>query len=498
MLDPTFIEFNPWWISKDTINQDKKIIELANSKIHWDPRIRHTFDYSKDIVYSLRGPRQVGKTTLIKLQIKNFLEKGVSPWNIFYYSFDLDNSAKDVQRVIKNYLENTLRQRIEKNRCYIFLDEVSSVKNWQKAIKLLVDMSLLKNCTVVVTGSHSIDLKRSNELLPGRKGETDSVYDKIMLPMKFSEYVSSLDDELKQFIELNFRHSADRKEIFEKILKNKIDDRIYNATKFSSKLDGYLLNYLITGGIPKVVDEYQKKNRIDEYIYTTYFDSIIGDIKSLEIDQRKFKRFMSHFIKNIGWPISWNSIQKDTEIGSWSTISRYANLLEDMFIIILFFQYDSKKKSSSSDRKKIYFHDTFFFHVLNSWTSPKNSFQVSEQYVLDESNKGHLIEGIIGDHLIRLAFSMTERKQRFDHTDHLFYWKYDKDKELDYVFYNGDKIELPIEVKYQKTITNRDLDGINNFKRATNVKNALLITKDQLAETENHIKIPASLFLLLV
>lgn len=46
---------------------------------------------------------------------------------------------------------------------------------------------MIKNRTIVIIGSHSIDLRKSNEKLPGRRGETSDVYDKIMLPMKFSD-----------------------------------------------------------------------------------------------------------------------------------------------------------------------------------------------------------------------------------------------------------------------------------------------------------------------
>ncbi|MBI1658343.1 MAG: ATP-binding protein [Thaumarchaeota archaeon] len=67
-------EDNPWWSDPTSIRRDMKIVDLDNSIVDWKPRIAHTFDFSKDLVYSLRGPRQVGKTTLIKLQIKQKMD----------------------------------------------------------------------------------------------------------------------------------------------------------------------------------------------------------------------------------------------------------------------------------------------------------------------------------------------------------------------------------------------------------------------------------------
>lgn len=38
--------------------------------------------------------RQIGKTALVKTLIREFIRGGVSPWNIMYYAFDVENSPK--------------------------------------------------------------------------------------------------------------------------------------------------------------------------------------------------------------------------------------------------------------------------------------------------------------------------------------------------------------------------------------------------------------------
>ena len=496
-MQPALTAENPWWKSKNEIQNDPKIKEWNESDIKWDPRIRHKFDYSNDIVYSLRGPRQVGKTTLIKLQIKEFLENDTNPWNIMYYSFDLNNNPKDVMEIINSYLTQSERWR-DKKRIYLFLDEISSVKNWQKAIKKLWDMGKLKNCTVVATGSHSVDLRMATERLPGRKGITNDAYDKIMIPMKFSEYVSILDSDLSKYINENLRKSELRQKLINSLFDCKIDQALEKLIPQIDKLDRFLYEYLLTGGIPKAIDEYIKYGQINEYVYTMYLESILGDLKQLDMDGRKFKQLVVNIIGNIGWPTSWNSLQKDTDIGSWRTVDRYMNLLLEMFILLTYYQYDSKKKAPIySKDKKVYFQDVFFFHTLNSWISSKNSFELANEYISQERNQGHLIEGIIGDHLIRLTFFLTAKKQMFDYSNHIFHWRYSNDKEVDFILKVND-MEIPIEVKYQKTIGVRDMDGLFNFKRRTGVKNAILISKNHLEEHQDYVKIPAGLFLLLI
>jgi len=105
---------NPWWQSESNINNDIKIQEFNESGIKWDPRIRRTFDLNRDLIYSLRGPRQVGKTTLIKLQIKELLDKQTAKWNIFYFAFDIHTSVRDLVSILKTYFDRTSNLRNRK------------------------------------------------------------------------------------------------------------------------------------------------------------------------------------------------------------------------------------------------------------------------------------------------------------------------------------------------------------------------------------------------
>ncbi|MDN5847819.1 MAG: ATP-binding protein, partial [Candidatus Nitrosocosmicus sp.] len=336
------LQSNIWWVSPTDIDKDKKIEEYNNAKIKWDPRIRKTFDYDEDIVYSLRGPRQVGKTTLIKLQISEFLHNEIPKWNILYYALDVENSPRDLVNIIKTYFTRTESVRDKEKRCYIFLDEISSIKNWQKGIKSLWDANYLKNCTLVVTGSHSVDVQRSTEKLPGRRGLTNDVYDKILLPMKFSEYVSLIDTDLRKIIEKHFTRES-RQDIFLNILKNTIDVRFNELITYMPKLNSYLQQYLLTGGFPKVINESLLKFKIEEYLYTDYFRSIIGEITSLDADEGTFKRLIKYIIEHHNYPLSYRNIQNGIDIGSSNTVERYVNLLLKMFVLTLFYRYDTIK-----------------------------------------------------------------------------------------------------------------------------------------------------------
>ena len=189
-----------------------------------------------------------------------------------YYSADLLDTPQDVAGVIEHYLDISAVPRGD-NRYYVFLDEISSVPDWQRSIKWMVDMNMLKNSTIMVTGSHSVYIRRSAERLPGRRGKVRDNHDKILLPMRFSEYTSVIYAGLKNIMEKNNLFSmGQRRSVFMGLLDKKIDDVLYELLPHLDELDRILHNYMITGGIPMVVNEKIRTGNISESTNATYSD----------------------------------------------------------------------------------------------------------------------------------------------------------------------------------------------------------------------------------
>ncbi len=381
----------------------------------------------------------------------------------------------------------------------MFLDEITSVRDWQRGIKWLWDRGLLRNCTVVATGSHSMDIKMSTERLPGRRGVTNDPLDKIMLPMKFAEYVYIRDRKLGGVLGLDFRLAVPRQEIFSRLARGELDKRLEAVFGYVGELNELLYEYMLTGGIPKVVNEYSARGRLEEGLYTTYLNSVLGQLANLNKEETIVKQLVGQVLNNLSWPVSWRTLYKDTDVGSVNTAINYLMALRDMFILTISHQYGEVKKVPRMEReKRIRFHDPFFLHVMNGWLSAKSSFELSESFREDNANQGILVEGIVGDHLIRLAFRLSRKKQTFDYSNYVFNWRYEGG-ELDYVLYDGAGVELPIEVKFQKTVSKKtDFKGIYKFQKAAGVKMGLLLSKDQLDVASDCLTIPASVFLLLV
>lgn len=122
----------------------------------------------------LRGPRQIGKTTLVNQTIHALLDEGVAPDRIFRLQFDelpqLKKLSEPILELSRWYAENILgrtfhRAAAEGRQAYIFLDEVQNLADWAPQLKHLVDMNPVR---VLVTGSSALRIEAGRDSLAGR------------------------------------------------------------------------------------------------------------------------------------------------------------------------------------------------------------------------------------------------------------------------------------------------------------------------------------------
>ena len=497
--DSEIISANPWWRGAGRIDDDPEIRAWRGSKLRIVPRIMYVIEYDFDegntVVYTLRGTRQIGKTTLIKLQIKRFLENGTPPWNIFYYSFDLCTAPRELADVVEAYRRMTRGLR-DGGRCYLFLDEVSTISNWQRGVKWLVDGNKVPNSTIMATGSDAIDLRKSIERLPGRRGSTEDSYDKILPPLKFSEFAGALDGDVGDLIKTGgLLKSRSRLEIFGKLASGEIDRSLEQARMYQDVLDDLLRRYMYGGGIPSVMNSQASAFPIPEDMYKTYMDSITGEWSRLGRNQDLLKRLGREIVKSHGSQASWNNMARNADISSHKTVQDSVQTLSDLFILLTVHRYNpSEKGPMFRSNKKIYFADPFFLHLFNGWTRSAGYFDASLEYMDRDDNVGSLVEGIVANHLVRLAFNAAPNKQNFDYRYRLFYYAEDG-READFVYYDGGGIEVPIEVKYRNRVA-RDLAGMYRILNRTR-GSGIVVSKDRLDSGPEYVTVPASVFLLL-
>jgi len=122
----------------------------------------------------LRGPRQIGKTTLLNQVVGELLGDGVKPERIFRLQFD---DLPDLKRLSmplidlvdwysKNILHQTLNQAANENQSpFLLLDEVHNLADWAPQLKHLVDIGRVRS---LVTGSSALRIEAGRDSLAGR------------------------------------------------------------------------------------------------------------------------------------------------------------------------------------------------------------------------------------------------------------------------------------------------------------------------------------------
>lgn len=484
-------EQNPWWIDKNKILKDFIISALTKKKLQWDPHIRYYIKLDNDVIYTIRGPRQVGKTTLMKIIIRDLLiSQKIKPENIFFWSCER-NDSKELNQIVQTYLD--WRLNFPEERKYIFLDEICAVKGWPQEIIHFANKGSFTNCSIILTGSHSMDIKHSTELMPGRRGgEENNPLDKILLPMKFSEFVTLIWPEFKdKMFDTNLIETNDRKSRIFELFEGKISQDIINLAIYKKQLDSLFEIYLLTGGIPATINEFKSSNHISSRLFTVYLQAMVGDLHRYGYKEHYFKQIVREIFNSLSNPISWNSFTKNTEVKSHNTVQDYITALEELYIANISYRCSIHDRKIHSFMKKIYIQDPFIFHALHGWANNKKDyFTNAKANILNLEIKSKLIESVVNNHLCRFSFWLNPR-DLFDPKDNICYYEDKSKKEVDFVLLFDEKF-YPFEVKYQSTIAESDFFAFKSFNKG------ILITKDDLGVYRNYAKIPISLFLLLI
>jgi len=430
------VEQNLWWKDKDLIEKDYDIGKWKEKKYSWIPEIVNEIDLKPFALHIILGPRQSGKTTALKLFIRELLKK-IEPRSLFYFNCDEIADYKELSDVIETYLTFKDDNHIESS--IILLDEITSPKEWYRAIKSFIDKGKLKKDVVILTGSSSIAIKREVELFPGRRGNGK---DFILFPLSFREFLKVINPALHNKIEP---------------IEN-IDEleAVSKAMPYIEELNQELKKYFNYGGFPLGIEAMIKgKNEAK----TAYLSWIKTSILKTGRNDTIARQILKALLEKMPSAISWESISKEIEIKSPKTVAAYVDLFKSMFALIILYSIDiSKKKIKFGKNKKVHVLDPLLLEILEDWclTSIKNKESI-------------LAESVFAIHLSRL---FPER---------IFFWK--NKFEVDAVILIKNKV-YGFEVKWSEKPEAKKLPQFKKF---------VLVTKKDFSK--NPLTIPLSVFL---
>ena len=248
--------------------------------------------------------------------------------------------------IINGYLD--WARRFSEEVLYLFLDEVSAIKDWQRSVKYLYDMGKLRNCLVVLTGSHSLDLVKATESLAGRRGEvdklTDNTPDKIFLGAKFSEYVETRDKRILKVIrESPLLSTFDWLNALLDLANGKLPEHLNELKLYQKDLNGLFDDYLVTGGIPRAINSYISRGIIPEIVYSDYVNLIIRDIARLGGNEIFLRQMVQRIAQTLSYQVSWNALKDETEISTHDTARWYVDILKNSFVVSYIHQLNKDK-----------------------------------------------------------------------------------------------------------------------------------------------------------
>lgn len=418
----------------------------------------------------IRGPRQVGKTTLQLQIIEDLIAKGVAtPNRIIRVQFDDIPSLrgiKDPVLAIARWFENRIlgssfNEAAKSGKgAYLLLDEVQNLADWAPQLKALVDHHTVK---VLITGSSALRIEAGRDSLAGRitQVELGTLLLREIAGLRFGEDVSSHlpENGLEPLLQKEFWRDLQ----MHGIKNSKIRDRAFAA--FSER-GGYPMAQA-KSDIPwaAVADQLNETviQRAIQHDLRMGQKGVKRDPQLLEEVYRVTCRYAGQspsqavFVQQIKQALEAN-------IG-WQRILTYLKFLDGAMLLKLIHPLELRLK-----RRKGNYKLCLCDHGLRaSWLQeivPLDPEALRKSQHLHDI-AGHLAESVVGYFLSGLP-----------HLDLAHFPERGAEPEVDYVATIGEQ-RIPIEVKYKLRIDpNRDTLGLRAFieKSVYNAPFGVLVT----------------------
>lgn len=385
---------NPWWGNPQAIDKDQHLLEITGKPYEFNPPILNAITTDPGDIHIIRGPRQVGKTTLLKLLIKRLLKSAIEPHSIIYISCESIESFDSLHSLLIDLLKDKMKQKT-----YLLLDEISFIHEWQRALLGIANMGLIRNATVIITGSNARDLKESGERLPGRRGRGK---DHKLYPLSITELMT-----LPCF-------------------RNRSLNELFDI-------------YMSIGGFPLAVRDFVTIGKVTDATYETYRNWIVGDAQRYELRQETLKQILFRISETIASRITWPKLIENSPVRSHETALEYVEHLQDAFLCLVHYCYDPDTRGPAMQKsRKIYFIDPLLYAIAGTWRDGIPNVSEWMSRCLDDSEiRGKLFENTVVNHLHRIHEST-------------YYWYSTKTKrEVDLVIQSGGEIEA-YEIKLKR------------------------------------------------
>lgn len=293
-------------------------------------------------VLMVTGPRQVGKTTLLKK---------LKPDNMDYVTLDDEVLRKQAKEDPKLFLEE--------HPAPLLIDEAQYAPELFPYIKINVD-NVNDNGRYWITGSQQFHLmKNASESLAGRVGIIN------LNSFTYSEIIRN--EKKNSFEPFNLKQAP----------KININD---------------IFEYIYKGGMPNL---YSTDGISNDIYFQSYIDTYIArDVKQImDIGNvESFKKFIVSVASRVGEQLNYTSLALDAGVTA-PTAKSWLSILTSSGLVYLLEPYTSSELKRLTHQPKIVFMDMGLACYLSGWQSAKE-LQMS-------SSAGHYLESFIVSEILK-------------------------------------------------------------------------------------------------
>lgn len=338
---------------------------------------------------TIRGPRQYGKSTWLDQQLRWSIQD-FGKASAFYLNGDELASADELLHEMTS-LAGAFHLNAKVKR--LFIDEITAVPEWQRALKRILDQGLFRDVLIVTTGSKATDLRRGSERLPGRKGKLRQS-DYIFLPVSYRE----------------FKHATGKE----------LGDKAWMA-------------YLISGGSPIACNDIYQFEMLPDYFIQLTRDWIIGEIVASGRSRLALTQLLHVLMRFGGSPVGYAKVAREAGLANNTVASGYIEQLSDLLSVLPAWAWDH-------DRRHFILRKPCKFHFMNlavvTAFHPAGLRHIHEFEGLPPEAQAIFLEWLVAQEIWRRAVLA-----KVENPEALGFWQ-SKEHEIDFVTPERELIEV--------------------------------------------------------
>jgi uncharacterized protein len=342
---------NPWWRDPGRWTRDDETLrDVAEAPFEYRPAVLD--GVAPPGLYSLVGPRRVGKSVELRRTIEHVLGQGVNPRSVVYFSCD-GLSAQDLRRLFA--VGQSITHTVDGARWW-FIDEITAIgPAWSAVLKEMRDDTPVRRDCVVVTGSSARGLREATKNLAGRRGGVVHS-DRVLLPAGF-----------RSFCRLTGISGPDLsvvrpKDLFTAAGRDALEELFFWLEDLVAAWE----HYLRVGGFPRAIRDFRESGDAGESFVRELWDVLRGDaIRAASMSDLEILAFLERLGESLTTPVNASSVAVDVGLGNHHRVNDRIEDLATSFAVWRCPQRIGGRPNAKAFRK-VYFTDPLYARLAGT------------------------------------------------------------------------------------------------------------------------------------